>query len=115
LFGRTAGKRPARLFVSFPEIPSCFADVISVLNRRSHYRAPEYHNAVLSLPDSDEGPAECRVIERSPGGMKVLVARHLPAGSTVEVLMDGQAIAGEVRYSATRPMGFCEIGIRTRA
>lgn len=86
-----------------------------MLNRRRHFRAPEYHTGLILVLGSDEAPTECRVIDRSPGGMRVLVSKHLPTGSTVEVMIGDTAIGGEVRYSAPRPMGQCEIGICTRS
>lgn len=96
-------------------VPPFTADLIGVLNRRRHFRAPEYITGLLLILGSDEAPTECRVIDRSPGGMRVLMNKHLPAGSWVEVLIGDTALAGEVRYSAPRPMGQCEIGICTRS
>ena len=83
-------------------------------NDRKHFRSPEYVNALLLLINSDEAPIECRIVDQSPGGMKLLVSKHLAVGAIVEVLIDGLGVPAEVRYSAPRPMGQCEVGLEVK-
>ncbi len=81
-------------------------------NRRQHYREIGYRSALMHLPDSDEAPVDCTVIDQSPGGMRILAAKHIATGAVVEVLLEGQSFAGEIRFSAPRPMGQCELGLQ---
>ena len=86
-----------------------------MFDKRQHYQNPAYRNALLLLLNSDEAPIDCRVIDFSTGGMKLLVSKHVSVGSMVEVLIGDESTIGEVRYSAPRPMGQCEVGVLKRA
>jgi hypothetical protein len=85
-----------------------------VFDRRRHYRNSEYRNALLLLLNSDEAPIDCRVIDASLDGLRLLATRHVSAGSIVEVLIGSESILAEVRHSAPRGMGQCELGLLKR-
>jgi hypothetical protein len=85
-----------------------------VFDKRRHYRNSAYRNALLLILNSDEGPIDCRVIDSSSGGVKLLAARHVSVGSIVEILIGDETTLAEVRHSAPRAMGQCELGLLKR-
>ena len=85
-----------------------------MFDKRRHYRNSEYRNALLLLLNTDDAPIGCRVIDSSADGMKLLAGRHVSVGSMVHVLIGDESTLAEVRYSAPRAMGQCELGLLKR-
>lgn len=85
-----------------------------MFDKRRHYRNSEYRKALLLLLNAEEGPIDCQVIDSSTGGMKLLAAKHVSVGSIVEVLIGEESTLAEVRHSAPRAMGQCELGLLKR-